>query len=115
MAAPDAVEFATRVAGACQASPIVQSYSVSIQDNVLVKVRADLRPDLFVDVFYNAVTGKTSFALIRSSVRLYGVDNTTSWHVHPFEDPDSHQTCPPMEFEVFLQRVEEWLSGNLHP
>ncbi len=102
MAAPSAVEFAASVANVCHNHAIVQSYAVNIQDNAITKIRVDVGRGLFVDVFYNAVTGKISYALIESRVRLFGTDNTTSWHVHPFEDPDSHQPSAPVSFEDFL-------------
>ncbi|MBI4721107.1 MAG: hypothetical protein HY770_07815 [Chitinivibrionia bacterium] len=109
MADVDAVAFATRISHACQASRFVRSYDVTIQDNLLVKVRADLLPGAFIDVFYNAQTGKTSFALIESNVRVYGADNTTRWHIHPFENPNSHQPSEPVSFETFLQTIASWL------
>ena len=122
MADLDALAFATRITHACQASPVVQSNGVTIQDNLLVKIRADLRPDLFVDVFYNAGTSKTSFALLKafsmieSGVRVYGADNSTiGWHIHPFDNPNSHQTSESVAFDAFLRTVEEWLTRKATP
>jgi len=89
---------------------------VTIQDNVLVKIRADLRSDLFIDVFFNAETSKMSFALIESGVRVYGADNSViGWHIHPFDNPDSHQASESIAFDTFLRTVEEWLARKAIP
>lgn len=116
MAGVDALEFATRITHACQTSPAVTSYDVTIQDNLLVKIRADLHSDLFIDVFYNAESDKTSFALIESGAPIYGADNTMiGWHIHPLDNPNSHQSSEPISFDAFLQIVEEWLARQAHP
>jgi hypothetical protein len=107
----DAIEFATRVTQACQTSTAVQSYTVTVEDNTVTKVRADLGPHLFVDIFYNARTRKTSYALIENEARIFGADNTSiGWHIHPLGDPDSHQPSEPVTIDAFLETVERWLA-----
>ena len=39
--------------------------------------------DTFVTVYFNALTGKTSYALIHHSQRVAGYDNYRFWHHHP--------------------------------
>ncbi|MBI2503060.1 MAG: hypothetical protein HYW07_07480 [Candidatus Latescibacteria bacterium] len=71
----------------------------------MVKLRVDLKDSSFIDAFYNADAGRISFAWIRSGQRIFGADNTRGWHVHPLNNPGSHQAHPPMRFEQFLAEV----------
>jgi hypothetical protein len=42
-------------------------------------------------VYFNALTGKTSYALIQKGRRIAGMDNYRYWHRHPAGAPD--QLC----------------------
>jgi hypothetical protein len=65
--------------------------------------------EMFIDVFYNAVTDKTSIALIKAGQRVYGVDNAKmGWHKHPFDVPERHISCLPVTFAEFLTDVESY-------
>lgn len=68
----------------------------------------DLLDQSFIDVFYNVTTDKTAFALVVDGQRIYGKDNAKmGWHVHPIEDPSSHNSCTPVSFRDFLAEVED--------
>lgn len=99
--------FAQRVMDACADSDKVIGCAVLLYDVPVVKFRVDMTDSSFMDVFYNADTGKVSFAWIVGEQRVFGVDNTRGWHVHPLCDPVRHQAHPPMTFEEFLADVEE--------
>lgn len=43
--------------------------------DVTLTCKAELTADTFVAVYFNALTGKTSYALIRSGQRVAGYDN----------------------------------------
>ncbi len=58
--------------------------------------KAELSADLFVSVYFNALTDKTSYALIRGSQRLTGCDNYRFWHRHPPGITDQHIPCLPL-------------------
>jgi hypothetical protein len=62
-------------------------------------------------VFYNADTGKCSYALIKDAMRVFGADNAfIGWHIHPFEDPSEHVASSELSFQEFLEAVEGHLA-----
>jgi len=87
-------------------SAVVTGIEVLLLDTPVLKLRAHVAMRAFIDVFYNAETGKTSFALIQDGRRIFGTDNTRGWHLHPFDMPESHRPCEEMSFETFLRQVE---------
>jgi len=87
-------------------SPIVTGIEVLLLEEPVLKVRAYVEAFAFVEVFFNAETGKTSFALIKDRHRIFGADNTRGWHLHPFDSPESHCPCEAMSFACFLRHVE---------
>lgn len=70
------------------------------------ETRSCFGPGVFIAVFFNAETMKTSFALIKQDQRIFGADNTRGWHLHPFGDTENHFTCGEISFESFLAQVE---------
>lgn len=94
---------------ACYTSLIVSYVEEVLVDADLLKVRVYLTEgNLFIEVFYNCVTDKTSFALIQAGRRVYGADNAKmGWHKHPFDAVNRHIPCPPVTFVEFLTDVED--------
>ena len=54
-------------------SPVVLGIEPLLLEEPVLKLRVHLGASLFVDVFFNAETGKTSFALIKDGQRIYGL------------------------------------------
>ena len=88
-------------------SPIVIGIEPLLLEAPVLKLRVHLRASLFIDVFLNADTGKTSFALIKDGQRIFGADNTRAWHLHPFGSPERHCPCDATSFASFIRQVEE--------
>ena len=84
-------------------SSIVTGIELLLLDEPVLKLRVHLGTVAFVEIFFNAETGKTSFALIKDRQRIFGVDNTRGWHTHPFGNPESHHPCEEMSFGQFLR------------
>jgi hypothetical protein len=64
-------------------------------------------------VFYNEQTGTTAYALVHQGRRAFGADNTGGWHVHPFDDPDRHESLPdPMSFAEFVAEIERRVASS---
>ncbi len=85
----DAVTFAKGIINVCTKNKEIGRYDIKIIDNTIVKIRIYLLKDnKFIDVFYNSYTSTTAYALIENEKRIFGVDNTGGWHIHPFDDPD---------------------------
>lgn len=93
----------------CYTSPIVSHVEEMLIDADILKIRVHLTQDkMFIDVFYNTATDKTSFALIQTGRRIYGADNAKmGWHQHPFSAAGQHIACQPVTFAEFLNAVEE--------
>lgn len=78
--------------------------------------RAELAPDTFVAVYFNSLTGKTSYALIHHGLRVAGYDNYKFWHYHPLGEMGRHVPCAeptPGEAIVELAAVSARLGINL--
>jgi len=69
-----------------------------------LKVRIAIEKRLFIDVHYNAMNERLSFALIFDGERVFGYDKVKTWHRHPFEDPSQHIPCgePTLE-QIFTE------------
>jgi hypothetical protein len=111
MAYLNPIAFARTIQDACNQSDLVVSYDVRILEDTVVKIRVVLTYDAFIDVFYNADTGKCSYALVEKAARVFGADNAfIGWHIHPFDDPDQHIPSATISFDDFLKAVEEHIS-----
>ena len=109
------IAFARTIQDACNRSDLVASYDVRILDDTVVKIRVVLTYDAFIDVFYNADTGKRSYALVEKATRVFGAANAfIGWHIHPFDNPDKHIPSAAISFDDFLKAVEEHLPSILN-
>jgi len=93
--------------GVCAQSTLITGIELLLLEEPVLKFRAHVGPVTFIDVFVNADTGKTSFALIKDQQRIFGADNTRGWRLHPFESPESHYPCEEMSLENFLTQIEQ--------
>jgi hypothetical protein len=80
---------------------------VQEQRSIVLKVRAQVEDDLFLDVYFNELTGKTSYTLVHKEQRVLGYDNYQFWHCHPYGRPADHVACEEPEIEVVLAEVGE--------
>lgn len=101
----DALTFAKNIIEEASSIKQVSDFDVDIQDNLIVKIRIYFTKLLFVDVFYNSDTEKTAYSLIDENKRFFGIDNTGSWHIHPFAELDTHKFCREISFEDFMKMV----------
>jgi hypothetical protein len=63
-------------------------------------------------MFHNQETGTTAFALIKDEKRIFGADNTGTWHLHPFEKPEPHEPSEPIGAGTFVRFVEQHYAGT---
>ncbi|MCX6028462.1 MAG: hypothetical protein NT169_04050 [Chloroflexi bacterium] len=70
--------------------------TVTESRGVSLTCRAEVSADIFISVYFNALTDKTSYALIQGDRRLAGCDNYRFWHRHPSGVTDQHIPCPPL-------------------
>ena len=74
-----------------------------------LRARIQIDDKTLVDVYYSAVTGKTSYALVRADKRIFGYDNFQFWHVHPRANPDEHVVCHEPTPDQVLHEMKEIL------
>ena len=60
-----------------------------------------------VEVYYNSLTDKKSFALIKENQRILGYDNYKYWHIHPRDDVTSHVPCQEPSIEKNFEEMKE--------
>ncbi|MBI5840828.1 MAG: hypothetical protein HZB19_12065 [Chloroflexi bacterium] len=100
-------EFERYVISICSASPTVKNVAIIKSGLVWLNIRAYLTDGSFVDVFYNQLTSRTTYAQIWEERRIFGADNKKGWHWHPREDPASHVAAKSeISFEEFMAKVE---------
>ncbi len=78
---------------------------VDIQTEVFVlKGRAILKKDRFLQIYFNELTGTTAFALVEKDKRIWGIDydNMRGWHYHPLENPDNHRSMDKKSIEEII-------------
>ena len=100
-------EFQRQVFLVAMVSPVCHVPHVKSLTSTSVKLRIEITLGGFIDAFYNEQTGTTAYALIWQGERVFGIDNTGGWHVHPFEDPARHDPLPgPLPFGEFVEQIE---------
>ncbi|MCL0079796.1 hypothetical protein M1O18_02710 [Dehalococcoidia bacterium] len=83
---------------------------VDLKNEVFVlKGRAILRNNRFLQVYFNELTGTTSVALIEEDKRRWGIDfdNIRGWHVHPLKDPGTHHSTDTKEINEIIDQLTE--------
>ena len=87
---------------------------VDIQTEVFIlKGRAILKKNRFLQIYFNEITGTIAFALIENDRRIWGIDydNIRSWHLHPLENPEIHQSIQEKTIEEIIEMLSAiWLS-----
>lgn len=102
----DAFEFSRQTIAVCAKYGFIHEIEIQLLDEPVAKIKAIIGSDAFISIFYNAETHKYSFALIKENKRILGADNARSWHIHPFESPDSHLESSEMSLSDFLDMLE---------
>lgn len=75
------------------------------QRSVLIQGRIVIGDGLFLNVYFNALTSKTIYALIHDEQRVMGYDNYRFWHFHPFGSPDQHLPCDEPSVDTAIAAV----------
>ena len=70
---------------------------------IAIKLRVELNPDRFVDVFFSRHNGRTDLSVVEGDRRIFGYDNLGGWHRHPITDPEHHESCEEPMLEQFLR------------
>jgi len=78
----------------------------------ILKARLYLKPDLFVQVYWNDKFQTTNLVLIHAGKRIYARDELAgAWHRHPVRDTDLHDRSPEgqrgVSLKEFLDEMEQ--------
>lgn len=86
---------------------------VEIQErrDTVLKARIEIDEETFIDIYFNALTGKKSYALISRADRVMGYDNYRFWHYHPPDRPGDHIPCEEPEIRGVLKEMKETIIG----
>jgi hypothetical protein len=70
--------------------------------------------DLFLRFYYNGQTGTLAFALIENRQHIWGIDydNRRGWHLHPVNDPATHQAISSMSIREIIMTLGIVLSNH---
>lgn len=81
--------------------------SIAERRGLVLTCKAELDTDTFIAIYFNALTSKTSYALIHKGQRVAGCDNYKFWHRHPPGDASQHVACAePVPKEAIAELVE---------
>ncbi|MBL7065133.1 MAG: hypothetical protein ISS49_13130 [Anaerolineae bacterium] len=98
-------EFETKLRSALRTYFPDAKVTIKVQRGVLVDARIRLSDDLFIDVYFHALTQKHAYALIYRQQRRMGYDNYKFWHRHPLENPQKHEPCEPPTVEAVMAEM----------
>lgn len=73
----------------------------------VVKGRAYVTAEMFLEFYFNEKTGTVAFALIRDRDRVWGIDrdNVRGWHLHPLENPVEHVGIEKLSVSEIVERL----------
>lgn len=77
----------------------------------VIKGRAILQNNRFLQVYFNELTGTQAFTLIEGNKRIWGIDfdNIRGWHLHTMENPDGHCNITQKSIEeIMVLLTEVW-------
>ncbi len=97
-------EFRRRVAEAIAYHFPQAKSNLTAQRGIKMRGRVEIDDTTLIDVYFNAATSKTTYALVKMGKRVFGYDNFRGWHRHPRENPEDHVACEePSVEQVFLE------------
>ena len=82
-------------------------FTINERRSTILEIRIFFTPDLFMESYFNSITGKKSFALVESGKRIWGYDNYRYWHHHPIENPESHIPCNEPSLRKIVDEVQK--------
>jgi len=78
---------------------------LEVQRAIVLQGQIIIDDELFLHVYFNALTTKTIYALIHRGQRVMGYDNYRFWHFHPLDSPNDHIPCDEPDVNDVLTAV----------
>ena len=85
-------------------------FIINERRSAILEIRIFFNTEIFMESYFNAITVKKSFALIKSGKRIWGYDNYRYWHHHPVENPESHVACNEPSLKKIVEDVQTVLT-----
>lgn len=78
-------------------------------EGIILSGRVNLQKDIFLNIYYNQLTGTTGFALIKKEARIWGIDkdNVRGWHLHPLGNASAHEPIKPLSIHEIVKQIKE--------
>ena len=104
----DVKAFASELLSALAKVERVEQVALQSEGPV-VEGRAYVSEGMFVQFYFNEVTGTIAFALIREQERVWGIDrdNLRGWHMHPVERPKEHVGIEPLSVAQVVELLAD--------
>ena len=83
------------------------SIALSEKRKITVEARVEISEEIFIEIYYNILSNKKSFALIKNNQRIFGYDNYKYWHVHPRNSVTDHVLCEEPPVEKVFEEIKE--------
>jgi len=81
--------------------------TLSEKRKITIEARIKVSEGIFIEVYYNSLSDKKSFALIKNNQRIFGYDNYKYWHVHPRNGVTKHVPCEEPSIEKVFEDIKE--------
>ncbi len=85
-------------------------FKINERRSSIFEIRIFFTPEVLMESYLNGITGKRSFALVKSGKRIWGCDNYRYWHYHPFSNPETHVQCNEPSLEKIVHEVQTVLT-----
>lgn len=83
------------------------SITLTEKREITVEARIKISEEIFIEVYYNSLSNKKNFALIKNKQRIFGYDNYKYWHVHPRDSVADHVLCEEPSIERVFEEIKE--------
>ena len=102
-------EFKRQVVAAIARHLPQAKFTPIMQHGIKLLGRVEIDEHTVIDVYFNANSGKTTYALVQMGKRIFGYDNFRGWHYHPIENPEEHIPCQEPTPDQALREMREIL------
>jgi len=105
-------EFRERCVSAAEEHFARADLRIRTRRGTVFEARVQIDEETFVAVYFNALTGKTSYTLISGGQGVMGYNNYRFWHHHPLGCPQEHVPCEEPAIEDLFAEMREAISAT---
>jgi len=83
------------------------SLEIREKRGTIFEAKVWLDEETFIEVYFNSLTERKNYTLVRHQQRVMGYDNYQFWHRHPFGEAQKHIPCNEPAFEEVIAEMRE--------